>query len=212
MIEDYPRLRHKLRAIGMVTLGILLSGHAAPALGQDAGREHAATTSQQLIAKLRAACESDSKLRGALVEGDEPREGVLSLKGTIDRREQAALIEDEARRLLEESPAWKADIPGGTSASKMIVFPIRSALLPKLRAEFAKASADPAGGPSLFRQTRIDDLYFDAQGCLRVDALCINQQAYLAQEARGIIERALCEQDCRRGAQAAQRLSRSGAC
>ncbi len=180
MIEHNTRPVHKLRTMGMVALGIVLGGHAVPALGQDAGRERATTPSQQLIAKLRAACESDPKLRGALVEGDEPQGGVLSLKGTIDRQAQAGLIEEEAKRLLEESPAWKTDLPGGASASKMIVFPIRSELLPKLRAQFAKASADPAGGPSLFRQTRIDDLYFDAQGCLRVDALCINQQAYLA--------------------------------
>ena len=73
------------------------------------------------------------KLRGAFVEADEPKGGLLSLKGTIDRREQAGLIEAEAKRLLEETPAWKADVPGGVSASKLIVFPIRKDVLPKLR-------------------------------------------------------------------------------
>jgi hypothetical protein len=182
MIEP---IKHRMRircAIGMVALGIASVGRAAPVIRQDGPEKQTTTSAQQLVAKLRAACESNSKLRGALVESADPQGGVLSLKGTIDRQEQAGLIEEEAKRLLEESPAWKADFPGGASATKMIVFPIKSDVLPKLRAQFAKASALPAGGPSLFRQTRIDDLYFDAQGCLRVDALCVNQQAYLTRK------------------------------
>ena len=71
-------------------------------------------------------------------------------------------------------------MPRGVSTSEMTVFPVRSDLLPRLRAEFAKAGPLPSGDPSLFQQTRIDDLYFDAQGRVRIVALCINQLAYLA--------------------------------
>jgi hypothetical protein len=171
-----------LRAIPWVALGILLGGHSVRAIGQDASTDRTTTAAAQLLAKLRAACESDPALRGALIQQTEPQDGVLRLTGTLDRAEQGGLIETEAKRLLDESPAWKTQMPGGVSATEMIVFPIRSDLLPKLRAEFAKASAPPASNPSLFQQTRIDDLYFDTQGRVRIVALCINQLAYLAHQ------------------------------
>ena len=134
-------------AIAIAALGIAAGGIGTPVMAQDAAREKATTAAQQLVAKLRAACESEVKLRGVLVEADEPHDGLLSLKGTIDRREQASVLEAEARRLLEETPAWKADIPAGVSASKMTVFPIRSEVLPKLRADMAKADR-ACGGQS----------------------------------------------------------------
>ena len=168
-------------AIAMAAVLFATGGSCIPVMAQDAPKERATTAAQQLVAKLRAACERELKLRGVFVEADEPKGSLLSLKGTIDRREQASVIEAEAKRLLEETPSWKTDVPAGVSASKMIVFPIRSDVLPKLRADMAKAAA-PAANPGLFRQTRIDDLYFDGDGCLRVDALCINQRAYLARK------------------------------
>ncbi len=174
-------------AIAMAAFELAAWGRGAAVMGQDVPKEIATTGVQQLVAKLRAACESEIKLRGVFVEAGEPQGGLLSLKGTIDRREHAGLIEAAAKRLLEETPAWKADFPGGVSASKLIVFPIRSEVLPKLRTDMAKAAA-PAANPGLFRQTRIDDLYFDADGCLRFDALCINQRAYLAQEPGRVSE------------------------
>ena len=78
----------------------------------------------------------------------------------------------------------------------MIVFPIRSDILPRLQDDFAHAGAGPAGGPEtvaridpagrpeLFRQTRIDDLFFDSQGRLRFAGLCINEAAYFAFKSR----------------------------
>ena len=74
---------------------------------------------------------------------------------------------------------WKARIPGGVVASKLVVFPIRSELLPRLRRDLARAGADPSGRPGLPQQTRIDDLYFDPRGRIHVVGLCINQGAYL---------------------------------
>jgi hypothetical protein len=178
--------------VGLAGLGMVLAGGVAAAIGQDSPDKPAATAASQLVARLKAACASDTKLRGVLIKGDELHDGVLSLAGTIDRIEQVELIEGEARRLLDASPSWKVQIKSGVSASKMIVFPIRSDLLPRLQRDFAAATAeraavpgavgkiDPAGRPELLRQTRIDDLFFDVQGRLRVAGLCINEEAYLA--------------------------------
>jgi hypothetical protein len=182
MIEQAKRRALAVCAIPLVSLGIVLGGYFVGAVGQDVSKDRATTAAEKLLAKLRAACESDPKLRGILLGQDEPQDGVLSLTGTIDRAEQGALIEAEAARLLEASPEWKVPMPRGVSAREMSVFPIRSDLLPKLRADFAKETALPGGNPSLFQQTRIDDLYFDAQGRVRVVAICINQLAYLAHQ------------------------------
>lgn len=177
MVNCRPGAR---RAVQLVMLGVLLGGSATRAAAQDAPESRKATAAEQLVARLRSACESDPKLRGASVQANEPQDGVLALMGTIDREEQKGLIEAEATRLLEASPAWKAQMPRGVTTSEMTVFPVRSDLLPKLRAEFAKTGPLPSGDPSLFQQTRIDDLYFDAQGRVRIVALCVNQLAYLA--------------------------------
>jgi hypothetical protein len=161
------------------------------ARGQDAPAEPAATAARQLVARLRAACETEFELRGALLQGDELRDGILSLTGTVDRDEQRRSLEDAARRLLDESPPWKSQIPRGVSAAKLLVFPIRSEFVRRLQEDFARGTGDPAAAPDgttksipperleLYRQTRIDDLFFDARGRLRFAGLCINETAYL---------------------------------
>ena len=132
----------------------------------------------------KAACESRIKISVcALIQhAGEPEDGKhCGCRAQSIAAEQAGLIEAEAQRLLDATPAWKAQIPGGVVASKMKVFPLVSDLLPRLRRDFAAAAAlDPSGDPSLFQQTRIDALYFDAKGRVRVAGLCINQRAYIA--------------------------------
>ena len=95
----------------LLALGILLDTSVMRAAGQDVPEKRAATAAEQLVAKLRAACESDPKLRGASVQANEPQDGVLALMGTIDRDEQKGLIEAEAMRLLDATPAWKGRCP-----------------------------------------------------------------------------------------------------
>jgi hypothetical protein len=170
--------------ISFVLLGIGLGGTERKLLGQEAAKNQETTAAEQLVAKLKAACMSSPPLRGALIrQADVPRDGTLTLSGTIDREEQAGLIEAEAKRLLDGSPAWKAQIPHGVVAAKMVVFPLVSDLLPRLRSDFASAGPDRSGDPSLLQQTRIDSLYFDAQERIRVVGLSVNQHAYLAHKA-----------------------------
>src|SRR5205085_453523 len=64
--------------------------------------------------------------------------------------------------------------------AKLVVFPIRSDWLPRLRRDLAGAGGDPTARPGLPEQTRIDDLYFDRHARLRAVGLCINQGAYVA--------------------------------
>ena len=108
------------------------------------------------------------------------KNGKLVLTGTVDRAGQARLLETEAQKLLDASPAWKAEMPKGVDASPLAVLPVRSELLPAVRSEFARLRGDPTNRPGMLQQTRVDDLYFDPEGRLRFDALCINQAAYLA--------------------------------
>ena len=180
MINPEKRRLQTRRAIWPVALLILLSGHRAGALAQDAQQDRATTPAEQLVAKLKAACMSDLKLHGALVQRGDLKEGKLSLHGTIDSQEQAGLLEAAAARLVEASPRWKEAFPDGLSASSMVVFPIKSELLPKLRADFAHTTNDSPREATLFQQTRIDDLYFDAHGGLQVVGLCINHEAFVA--------------------------------
>ena len=124
---------------------------------------------------------SDLKLHGALVQRGDLKEGKLSLHGTIDSQEQAGLLRGRGpARLVEASPRWKEAFPDGLSASSMVVFPIKSELLPKLCADFAHTTNDSPREATLFQQTRIDDLYFDAHGGLQVVGLCINHEAFVA--------------------------------
>ncbi len=159
--------------VPLVTLGQEGPKNAQPPVAGSAARD-------QIIARLKEACESDPGLHGSSVQGGELRDGALRLHGTIDRREQADRLEAEARRLLAEEPAWKKEASGGVSASNLVLFPIRSELLPKLRRQFSQAGEDAVGRPNLLRQTRLDDIYFDHAGRLRIAGLCINQGAFLA--------------------------------
>ena len=93
-----------------------------------------------------------SRIRSCEGQGDEPRDGAVFLTGTIDRQDQAGLIEALAGRLLDSEPEWKRHLPGGVNTSRLRVFAIRSELLPKLRADFANANAQPTANPNLFRQ------------------------------------------------------------
>ncbi len=177
--------RSRLRAAWAVVIaGLVLLSPQHDAPGQDAAASSAPAAVRQIVARLKLACESKDGLRGALVQPGELKDGTLILAGTVDRAEQAGLIEAEARQLLDDTPAWKAQIPGGVSAANLIVFPVRSDLLPRLRREFAKANADRKVRPDLFQQTRIDDVYYDRNGRLRVVGLCINQSAYVARKTQ----------------------------
>ena len=163
-------------------LGFSVAGLRSTAMGQDALTKRAPGAVEQIVARLKSACESDPALRGARVQHGELNDGTLSLTGTIDRAEQVGLIEAEGQRLLEATPLWKAQVPGGVSAAKLILFPVRSELLPRLRSELARANTDPKARPVLLQQTRIDDLYFDVHDRLRAVGLCINQVAHLARK------------------------------
>ncbi len=180
MIERRHGRTGAVGTILLIGVGLGLAASPSPATAQEAPARSGPDAVGQVVAKLRSACESVEELRGAFVQAGRIEDGRLTLTGTIDRAEQAALIEAEGKRLLESSAPWKAMIPGGVIATKLVVFPIRSGLLPQLRRDFARAGADPSGRPGLLQQTRIDDLYFDARGRLRVVGLCINQAAYLA--------------------------------
>ena len=88
--------------ISFVLFGIGLGGTERKLLGQEAAKNQETTAAEQLVAKLKAACMSSPPLRGALIrQADVPRDGTLTLSGTIDREEQAGLIEAEAKRLLD---------------------------------------------------------------------------------------------------------------
>jgi hypothetical protein len=164
---------------GLIGLIPVLAAPRSAATGQDAPAQPATGMADQVVARLKSACESDADLRGALIQRGELEDATLMLSGTIDRAGQAGRIEVEARRLLAASPSWKARISGGVSAAKLIVFPVRSELVPRLRHDFAGANSGPKALPGLLQQTRIDDLYFDATGRARVIGLCINHGAYL---------------------------------
>ncbi len=167
-------------AFFLIGVGVGLAASPPPAPAQQApGGAAPDATAVQVVAKLRSACETETNLRGAHVQDGEIAGGTLILTGTIDRAEQRGLLEDEGRRLVDSAAAWKARIPGGVVASKLVVFPIRSELLPRLRRDLARAVANPAGRPGLTQQTRVDDLYFDPRGHIHVVGLCINQGAYL---------------------------------
>jgi hypothetical protein len=164
-------------------LGLTTGPARDAALGQDgqpaASSNIESAARDRIVARLKAVCESDPELHGGLVKTGELRGGRLRLIGTVDRREQAERLEAAARKLLDEEPGWKEQVPGGVTAQGMVVLPVRSVLLPHLRRGFASAGNDPSG---LLRQTRLDDLYFDGQGRLHVAGLCINQGAFLARQ------------------------------
>jgi hypothetical protein len=164
----------------LLGLGSGLAGVPSTAIGQDARVKLPTAAVEQIVARLKSVCESDGALRGARVQRGELKDGTLSLTGTIDRAGQVGLIEAEAQRLLDASPSWKAQVPGGVSAAKLIFFPVRGALLPRLRSDLVRGNTDPKARPVLLQQTRIDDLYFDVHGRLRAMGLCINQGAYVA--------------------------------
>jgi hypothetical protein len=166
--------------IVLLGLGFGLANPQSTATGQDTGTKRPTAAAEQIVARLKSASESDTALRGARVQHGELKDGTLSLTGTIDRAEQVGLIEAEGQRLLEATPLWKARVPGGVSAAKLILFPVRGTLLPRLRSDLARANTDPKARPVLLQQTRIDDLYFDIHGRLRAVGLCINQGAYVA--------------------------------
>jgi len=176
--------------VAVAALELTFALSCAAVMGQDAPGKPAASAADRVLARLKAACESDSKLRGALLSGGAVRDGVLALSGTVDHAGQVASIEDAGTQLLDASPSWKEQIPGGVSAAKLTVFPIRSDLLKRLQKDFAGPASDPAADakpdPSevagLLKQTRIDDLYFNSQGRPQFDGLCINDRALLAQQ------------------------------
>jgi hypothetical protein len=182
-VIDRSRCPTRSASIGaLLALGFGLAGPRSAAIGQDAPARPAPDVAEQVIARLKSACESESPLHGALIQDGELKDGTLVLSGTVDRAEQAGAIEARARRWLDDTPSWKAHIPRGVEAAKLVVLPVRSELLPRLRRDFAGAGAGPAARPGLLQQTRIDDLYFDARGRVRAVGLCINQGAYLAQK------------------------------
>ena len=131
----------------------------------------------KLVARLREACATKPELLGILVQSGELAGGVLQISGTIDRQEQAAVLEAHSRRILDEEPALKALIPGGVSASGMPILPVRSTLLGKIRHDFATTSVIP--GRLNFQQIRLDDFFFEPNGALKVIGLCVDQRAYL---------------------------------
>ena len=139
----------------LIGLGVLAAREAATA-------QDTPDPTEQIVASLKSFCESDAVLRGTSIQKPEFKDGTLTLSGTIDRQGHAVLIEAEAKRLLDASPSWRAKMPGGVSAKKLVIFPLRSEFLPKLRLEIAKEAAKPPARPGLLEQTRIDDLYFDA--------------------------------------------------
>ncbi len=133
----------------------------------------------------KAACQSDSKLRGAFLSGAARCvTAFLALSGTVDNAGQVTSIEDAGTQLLDASPTLKEQINRGVSAAKLTVFPIRSDLLKRLQKDFAGPASDPAAEAKpdspevagLLKQTRIDDLYFDSQGRPQFDGLCINDR------------------------------------
>jgi hypothetical protein len=175
----------------LVSFGIVAwpgSGPAAraqEAAPPTASPEKEKTAAEQVVSRLQQACAAKPALLGVLVQKGELADGVLKLTGTLDRKEQAAALEAEARQLLDPEPAWKAQMTGGASAAGMPVLPVRSELLPKLRQDLAAAPPDEAGRPGLLRQTRLDDMAFDSAGRLAVTGLCVNHEAYLASQKGG---------------------------
>lgn len=131
-----------------------------------------------IVARLKEACATKPELFGVLVQEGDLAGGVLRLSGTLDRKTQVAVLEAQAGEILDRQPAWKAEMPGGVSASGMAILPVRSELLPKLRRDFASAPAT-ANRLSLLQQTRLDDFTFGTNGRLKVVGLCVNQRAYL---------------------------------
>ena len=114
-----------------------------------------------------------------VVQAGRIEDGTLTLSGTIDRAEQAALIEAEARRLLEAG-AVEGQVPGGVAPRSWSSSRSGAACCRSSAATSRRRAPIRRAGRGCLQQTRIDDLYFDARGRLRVVGLCINQAAYLA--------------------------------
>ncbi|MGE3818844.1 MAG: hypothetical protein AB7I30_05370 [Isosphaeraceae bacterium] len=154
---------------------LLVLGSTRPEVARAEG------AAQAMVARLRASCEARHELRGVMVRAGTLNQGTLELAGTLDDPEtQAPLLEAEAARILKEEPTWRAEIPAGVTAKGMARFALRSGILPRLQASFADAPDDLDGSPGLLAQTRLDDLYFDREGRLRLVGLCVNQRAFLS--------------------------------
>lgn len=157
----------------LATSIVLLLGSALPGNVQGQG------VAEAMVRRLQVSCETQPELRGAMVRSGTLAEGVLTLTGTLDDPEtQARLLEAEAARILKEEPTWRAEIKGGITAKQMARFALRSGVLRSLQTSFAESPNDAEGRPGLLRQTRLDDLYFDRNGRLRLVGLCVNQRAF----------------------------------
>src|SRR5205085_971526 len=115
-------MRYRKVAVLVVLWGALLAVPAALYFGGwlpwgGPGKEQIDKDCALFRDKLQQVCAAAPALRGTAVRTVEPVNDQLVLRGVVEQPAQAALVEKEARAVLEGLPALKDRYPGGISAA-----------------------------------------------------------------------------------------------
>jgi hypothetical protein len=146
---------------------VLSAGLCRPAAtsAAEAKEDGAEPSAKQFLDELRRAC-TKQPLRGVLLlEPKAPAvdNGQLRLQGYFDRKAQVTELEKEARKILDRVPNWSKHFPRGVSVEGLNYLPIRT-YLKDIQQRFATNTEEALKERLALRETRVDDVYYDAAG------------------------------------------------